>query len=303
MISIISTLYNSESSALSFAEQALKAMNEMLEEEFELLLVSDGDVTISSSLENQLIALDSRIKLIKLSRNFGQHIAIYCGLESSIGDEIVILDSDLEEDPQDISYFLKELRGSNFEIVIGLQNERNKDSFFGMLYWKVISWNRKTPANICTIRAFTRKYANFILECKDESIILVDIDSHIGFKKGYLKVNKSYKGVSSYSFKKKLEFFLSSLILGNPKILIYVSSVIAFLAFILIVAASAITIFRLSAELDPGWASIIVSIFISMSFNLISFGVIFFYLSKILNQVRVRPRYIIDEIKSIKKND
>ena len=303
MISIISTLYNSESTALSFVEQVLKAMNEMLEEEFELLLVSDGDVTISSSLENQLIALDSRIKLIKLSRNFGQHIAIYCGLESSIGDEIVILDSDLEEDPQDISHFLKELRGSNFEIVIGLQNERNKDSFFGMLYWKAISWNRKTPANICTIRAFTRKYANFILECKDESIILVDIDSHIGFKKGYLKVHKTYKGVSSYSFKKKLEFFLSSLILGNPKILIYVSSVIAFLAFILIVAASAITIFRLSAELDPGWASIIVSIFISMSFNLISFGVIFFYLSRILNQVRVRPRYIIDEIKSIKKND
>jgi dolichol-phosphate mannosyltransferase len=103
--------------------------------------------------------------------------------------------------------------------------------------------------------------------------------------------------------KKKLEFFLSSLILGNPKILIYASSVIAFLAFTFIVAASGITIFRLSAELDSGWASIIVSIFVSMSFNLISFGVIFFYLSRILNQVRARPRYVIDEIKSIKQND
>lgn len=303
MISIISTLYNSESTALSFVEQVLKTMNEIHEEEFELLLVSDGDATISSSLENKLISLDSRIKFIKLSRNFGQHIAIYCGLEKSIGDEIIILDSDLEENPQDISNFLKELRKNNFEIVIGLQDERNKDSFFGMLYWKAISWNRKTPANLCTIRAFTRKYANFILECKDESIILVDIDSHIGFRKGYLKVHKTYKGVSSYSMKKKLEFFLSSLILGNPKILIYASSVIAFLAFTFIVAASGITIFRLSAELDSGWASIIVSIFVSMSFNLISFGVIFFYLSRILNQVRVRPRYIIDEIKSIKKND
>ena len=303
MISIISTLYNSESTALSFVEQVLKTMNEIHEEEFELLLVSDGDATISSSLENKLISLDNRIKFIKLSRNFGQHIAIYCGLEKSIGDEIIILDSDLEENPQDISNFLKELRKNNFEIVIGLQDERNKDSFFGMLYWKAISWNRKTPANLCTIRAFTRKYANFILECKDESIILVDIDSHIGFRKGYLKVHKTYKGVSSYSMKKKLEFFLSSLILGNPKILIYASSVIAFLAFTFIVAASGITIFRLSAELDSGWASIIVSIFVSMSFNLISFGVIFFYLSRILNQVRVRPRYIIDEIKSIKKND
>lgn len=303
MISIISTLYNSKSTVLRFAGEVLGVMSEASEENFELILVSDGDLSISNELENELIMLDRRIKLIKLSRNFGQHLAIYCGLENSIGDEIIILDSDLEEDPKDISRFLNELRCNNFEVVIGLQSERNKDTIFGELYWRAISFNRQTPVNICTFRAFTRKYANYILDCKDESIILVDLDNHLGFEKSYLKITKKYKGVSSYSSSKKLEFFLSTVILSNPKALIYATSIISLLTFIFILLALGITIFRLSSELSAGWASIIVSIFVLMSINLISFGVIFFYLSRILNQVRIRPRYVIDEVKTIKEEN
>ena len=153
MISIVSTLYRSSNTIFDFIDAVLAVQ---LDDDFELVLVSDGDPTMTDELEDQIINRDPRIRFVKLSRNFGHHTAIFCGIEQARGERIVVLDSDLEEDPALIPSFLEELQKQRCSIVIGVQESRNKDSLFGSLYWRLRTLENSLPANLCTMRAFTR---------------------------------------------------------------------------------------------------------------------------------------------------
>lgn len=295
MISVVSSLYNSKETAFDFVSRVAKVM-EASTDPFEIVLVWDGDPTLDVEDIIRLTQSHKRVRVVKLSRNFGQHSALLCGIQNSVGDEIVILDSDLEENPEDIPRFIDHLRRSDAQIVIGYQSRRNKDRILGEIFWRLRGTPTNGPMNICTFRAIRRKYAEQLLNCGDVDFMLGDLDQFIGFKKDFLKITKSYKGHSSYTSTKKLKFFFSSIIFGSPNTLV-VLSILTGLGFWLISIFLAIVIlYRLYNDVAPGWTSLVVLNGVSIGLNLICFGCLFFFLAKLIKQTKNRPRFVVDEV-------
>ena len=93
-------------------------------DEFELILVNDGSPDNSLELAAEIVASDSRVRVINLSRNFGHHRAMIAGLADAKGDRIFLIDSDLEEDPSWLGEFWSELDTRQCDVVYGVQSKR-----------------------------------------------------------------------------------------------------------------------------------------------------------------------------------
>ncbi len=147
-ISIVAPFYNEVDTIEEFINQVDSAM-ERFADNWELLLIDDGSSDGGYELINPLLANNSNFKLIKLEKNFGQTAATQAGIDLSEGDIIVTLDSDLQNDPNDIPMMVSHLIENDLNLVVGWRKER-KDPFL----------SRKVPS------FFANKLISFITGVK-----------------------------------------------------------------------------------------------------------------------------------------
>ena len=157
-VSVVIPLYNEGQSVRPLCKAIIKAM-EPLERRFEAILVDDGstDQTFDQALE--LANEDTRFRVIKLKKNFGQTAALSAGIEHARGDIIVTMDGDLQNDPADIGRLVRKVQ-EGYDVVAGYRGNR-KDRFFSRkLPSRIANWFiRKvmgTPVrdNGCALRAY-----------------------------------------------------------------------------------------------------------------------------------------------------
>src|SRR3954464_985692 len=122
-LSIVSTLYRSSATIDEFYRRAIAAA-EGLSKNFELVLVNDGSPDDSRERALALHAVDPRVVLIDLSRNYGHHKAMMTGLTHARGDLVFLIDSDLEEEPELLARFNERLAVGDCDVVYGVQKER-----------------------------------------------------------------------------------------------------------------------------------------------------------------------------------
>ena len=129
-------------------------------EDYEFIFVDDGSPDNSIERITSLRKKDSRIQFVQFSRNFGHHKAIMTALEKASGDLIFLIDSDLEEPPEDFPLFLEKLKNDKLDVVFGRQKKR-KGGFFeklsGFIYYYVVNFfsDTKIPHNFCTCLLYT----------------------------------------------------------------------------------------------------------------------------------------------------
>jgi glycosyltransferase involved in cell wall biosynthesis len=129
-LSIVIPIYNEEESIIEFYQGLTLAMNQN-NWEYEIVFVDDGSTDRSFKILKDLHTKDRRIKIIKLTKNFGQTIGLLAGFEYSRGKIIITIDADLQNDPSDISNFIAKVE-EGFEIVSGWRHKR-KDSLIRRL--------------------------------------------------------------------------------------------------------------------------------------------------------------------------
>ncbi len=142
----------------------LRRSLEPLGQEYEIVFVDDGSIDGSFGVLEALAAADARVRVVRLRRNFGQSAALKAGIDWSVGEVVVTMDGDLQNDPADIPRLLDELR-NGYDAVFG-QREKRQDH---LLIRKVPSWaanwliRRVTGVGIrdmgCTLRAMKRELA------------------------------------------------------------------------------------------------------------------------------------------------
>jgi putative glycosyltransferase len=297
-LSIVATLYRSAPYLREFAARALTAAAEVADR-VELILVDDGSPDESREIALELCREDSRIGLIELSRNFGHHKAIMTGLAAARGQRVFLIDCDLEEAPEWLARFDREMVSLDADVVYGVQTARKGgvvERWTGEAFYRLLRvlTTEPVPANIVTARLMTRDYVRSLVRHRDREVFLAGLWSTTGFRQVGLPVAKGSKDTTTYSLRRKLAILVNAVtsFSNRPLVLIfYLGCVI--LGVSSLAAITLIIRHLFFGEFLTGWPSLIVSIWFLGGLGLFCQGLTAIYLSKVFSETKRRPYTII----------
>lgn len=304
---IVPVYYNADSLEDMYNDLKEKVLRK-LDCEYELIFVNDGSGDESYQMMKKLKAADSNIRNFSLSRNFGSHAAILCGLEHMTGDCAVVKAADMQEPSELILDMLESWRKGN-NVVLAVRKEREegfKQKYFANLYYTLVRKMALSnmPETGFDIYLLDKKVVNVlnVLDEKNSSLACQILWS--GFKTDmvpYVRLARKV-GKSRWTLAKKLRLVMDTLF-SFSTVPIKAVTTVGMLSFCgAIIWAFAEIVFKLLGMIDVnGWTTLFI-------FNLFSFGVIMLtlgilgeYLWRTFDASRNRPPYIVEEKDSIEE--
>lgn len=301
-LSIVSTLYQSRNYVEEFCARASAVARELVGEDFELVLVNDGSP--DDSLDEALACAEKNphIVIIDLSRNFGHHKSMMTGLAHAQGGLVFLIDSDLEEEPEYLGAFYRDIQNSRADVVYGVQLKR-KGSYFERFTggWFYLLFRLLTgvalPENIVTARLMTRRYVDALLRHQEREVFIAGLWYITGFVQVPHAVTKHGTSETTYTFRRKLSILVNSItsFTNAPLIgIFYFGAAISILA----VAYNSFLLLNWALLSHPlsGWTSVMASIWLIGGLVISFIGVVGIYLSKIFSETKQRPYTIVRQI-------
>lgn len=298
---VIPLYYNEKNIPVTYAKLKEEVLPNL--SDYEIILVDDGSKDNSYAEALKLREQDDKVKVIKLSRNFGQHIAIVAGLSNIIGDCVVVISADLQDPPELILQMFTKYQDGN-KIIIAARGEREDKSLFSSIFFwtmnKIALKNMPIGGFDCFL--IDKSIAHIIATIKEKnssmSQILWYTDHPVVI---YYKRQSREIGRSSYTYKKKFKLFFDS-ILAFSYFPIRLISFIGLIDCILSFSYAIYIVFhKFITGASSGWSSIMVAIFFTSGVQMLMLGIIGEYLWRNFDEVRNRPLYVIDETHGIKK--
>lgn len=302
-ISLIIPCYNEENNVKAMLEHCQEVFAQR-QERFEYIFIDDGskDKTYSALEELYHHNPTEAIKVIHFSRNFGKEAAMYAGLEHVSGDFAVIIDADLQQDPEYVLEMLDFLKTNpDYDMVACYQEQRQESKLltsFKKAFYRLINILSETEfvANASDFRMMKREVVEAILQLKESHRFSKGIFSWVGFKTHYqpYQVKARHDGSSSWSFTKLFSYAIQGFVGFSTrplKIATFLGSFISLISFIY-------TIYLVIAKLVwgndvPGFTTIVCLILFTSGLQMILIGILGEYLSHTFLQVKQRPIYII----------
>jgi B-glycosyltransferase, glycosyltransferase family 2 protein len=301
MISIVSPVYRAEK-ILPILVSEINLVMERIGEDYEIILVDDRSPDNSWEVMKVLSSQNSKIKSIRLSRNFGQHSAIFAGLTKTKGDWVVVMDCDMQDQPKEIAkLYKKALEG--YDIVLG-QRENRKDKFLkklsSKLFYKVFNYLSGGHFNneIGNFGIYRKKAIDSILNINDYIKFFPLFINWVGFKSVSIPIEHGEReeGKSSYSISRLLKLAFNAIISFSDKplrLFINFGLGISILSFVLGIYYLYLSITHKITQ--PGFSSLILSIWFLSGIIISCIGIVGVYLGKTFDQAKGRPTFIIDE--------
>jgi polyisoprenyl-phosphate glycosyltransferase len=270
----------------------------------EVILVDDRCPRGSWKVIESLVQEDPSVVGIRLSRNFGQHAAINAGLTKVRGAWVVVMDCDLQDQPEEVPAMFDAARAGSFDVVRARRGERNDPWYRRVLsrvFYATLSFltNTHQSADIANFGIYNRRVIEAINAWQEESKYFPATIEWVGFSQSTVLVSHGarYSGDSSYSFRSLFRLGLNVVVgfSDRPlKLMMYTGFVIAAAAFILsmvVLVMGLIGVF--SAQ---GWASIMLSIWFLAGSILFALGLTGLYVGRILIEAKGRPTFIVDTL-------
>jgi dolichol-phosphate mannosyltransferase len=300
-ISVVVPLYRCSASVPLLAERLINTLNSEIPD-FEIILINDTSPENDWEMVQQQSASDKRIKGINLSRNFGQHYAIHAGLEYASGEWVVVMDGDLQDQPEEIPAFLRKA-GEGFDIVLGRRAER-QDKFlkktFSRLFYKALAYLTETEQNaeVANFGLYHRKVINAILSMKDKTRYFPAMVKWVGFKRTEIIVKHAAReeGTSGYNFKALLNLALNTILSFSDKPLRLTVKLGVFISLFSFIFALITFIRALTGHIEvSGYSSLIISIWFLAGIIITLMGMLGLYIGRTFEQVKDRPVFIVEE--------
>ena len=278
----------------------LKQTLETIHPHFEVIMVNDSSPDRSWETIQKLASEDSRIKGIAFSRNFGQHSAITAGLDYSSGDWVVVMDCDLQDQPEEIrSLYNKAMEG--YDIVFARRALR-KDSWLKRLqskaFYKLYDYFTENhyDHSVANFSICSRKVVNQFCRLREKSRSYPLFLKWLGFKWTAIDVKHAARaeGKSSYTLSKLINFAIDSIVSQSNKPLrlsIKFGFLVAFISFIY----GCFLIYKYLFLYQPiaGWTSVMVSLYFIGGLIFANLGIIGLYIGKVFDEAKHRPLYIV----------
>lgn len=301
LLSIVSPVYQAENIIQLLVERIENSLRKITAD-YDIILVEDGSSDNSWSVVEQIAKTNTNVKGIKLSRNFGQHPAIIAGLSQAKGEWVVVMDCDLQDQPEEIEkLYNKAIEG--FDIVLAKRKNR-QDKFFkkmtSLFFSNIYGYFTDTVYDneVANFGIYNKKVIQSILEIPDAIKFFPLFVKFVGYNSTSIVVEHAERieGSSSYSFSKLLSLAFNTIIsFSNKPLKLFVKfgltiSIISFLVGIYNVYLG------LTNQIEVlGYSSIIVSIWFLSGVLITTIGVTGIYVGKIFDQTKNRPTYIIDK--------
>jgi polyisoprenyl-phosphate glycosyltransferase len=301
-VSIVAPVYR-DGANLNELYARTRAALEPRYSDFELILIDDGSPDTSWSVISALAAADTRVKGIRLSRNFGQHPAIAAGFDRAQGSAIILMDADLEDRPEDLPGLIDRL-GPGVDIVYTVkQGERGGplQRLTSMLFHQTFAQITRTnvPMEIGTLRVFNRKVLAAIQAHKEYNVLFGPLMISLGFQSQFVPVHRETRTgrVSTYTFWRRLGLAAKSLAsyTNIPHRIFLTTGFIATLISIAYGFAIVLDYVFFGHRLPPGLTLIALLIIVFMGLMLMALGIIGSYVFSVYQEVLARPRYLVAE--------
>ena len=300
-LTIVSPVYNAELMLRELVTRIIKSKPNDFDN-LEILLVDDFSPDNSWQKIEELALEFPEIIGIKLSRNFGQHYAITAGLDNATGAWIVVMDCDLQDQPEEISK-LYEKSKEGYDIVLASRFNR-QDSFYrrtvSKYFYKVLAYLTGTDqdATIVNFGIYNAKVIQSVSGMRESIRFFPTMIKWVGFKSAKVNVEHSDRteGKSNYNLKKMMNLALDIILAFSDKPLRLTIKLGLLVAFISILLAILTLIKWLNGDITViGYASLITSIWFLSGCILITLGIVGLYVGKTFEGVKGRPLYIIEK--------
>ncbi len=298
-ISIVVPIYNEEATIERLIERLTTAMT-AFGRSYEIIAVDDGSRDKSALILKDHAARDPRIRLIRLSRNFGQSPALYAGFSKVRGKYGVMIDADLQNFPEDIPLLIHKLE-EGYDMVNGWRAER-QDSLPRMAFSRMLNWYiqriTKVPLHDygCSLKAFRRGMIDQMGDLTHRCRYLPVDMAYLGGRITEVRVQHAERkdGVSKYDAFKLIRtaFDLITSITAEP--LQYIGLVGWFFALLGFGMSLRVAWVRLNQG-DTGIESVIAIFFFIAGVQLVATGVMCEYISRLYVEVQRKPYFVISE--------
>lgn len=307
-LSIIIPVYYNEENLKPLYQDIREKIIEKINYEYEIVMVNDGSKDKSWEVMQELQSMDGNIHIISLSRNFGSHAAILCGLSNCTGDCAVVKAADLQEPTELILQMVDSWEKGN-NVVLAVRSQRNEPKrqiFFSNLYYDIVRKCalQNMPKGGFDVYLLDRKVITVLENLDEKNSALTGQILWSGFKTDivyYTRLEREI-GTSKWTLKKKIRLVMDTLFSFSSLPITLVLGVGTISIFTAVVWTLIVLIAKIAGYINvSGWTTLFI-------FNLFSFGIIMMtlgilgeYLWRTFDASRNRPPYIIEE--DISKED
>ena len=299
--SLVVPIFNEEA-VLPVLLRRLDGLLPRLDGPAEVIFVDDGSTDTSPIVLEARARADNRFRLLRLSRNFGQQVAMTSGMARARGQAIVIMDADLQDPPEIMLDMIAKWR-EGFEIVYAQRLSRDGESPFKLvtanLFYRVMGKlsDVDLPQNVGDFRLVDRKALDSFLAMPERDRFVRGMFSWIGFRQTVVQFHRPARaaGETKYSLAKMIRLAASGLVSFSDAPLraalwagVAVCGIAAAYALFVVAAWAA------GAHLERGWSSIIVVMTFLGGANMLMTGVLGVYIGRIHSEVKRRPLYFVD---------
>ena len=304
---IIPVYYNADTLMLLYEDMKAKILPDL--GDYEIVMVDDGSGDDSWKVMNEIRELDDNVKLVRLSRNFGEHAAILAGLTNCTGDCAVTKQADLQEDSELIVRLYDKWKEGN-KVVLAVREERDEPAvkkFFANLYYTIVrkTIDDKMPKGGFDCYLLDRQAIEVLLKLDEKNSSLSLQVLWIGFKSDNVYFHRKDRevGESRWTFSKKFKLVVDSMMSFSYfpiKFMSGVGVVMALLAFVWVIEV--IGEYFIIGTPVRGWSTLMCLVLFSTGMILLMLGVLGEYLWRTLDATRNRPVFIVDSVVEAKKD-
>lgn len=309
LLSIIVPTYNEEFGIQEFYRRTHAVLMSLRPRfHYEMIFVNDFSTDNTGRELEKLARQDPKVKILSFSRNFGNQMAITAGIDYCKGDCVVIIDDDLQDPPEIILNMLSKWY-KGYKVVYGVRPQRQGVNplfkLIAKVYYRIIRLLSETriPTDTGDFRLIDKAVVTQLKKLREENRYYRGLVAWIGFRQAavYYERDRRYAGVSTFSWSKYFKFAVSGLTSFTSRPL-YIACIVglAFTALSFVLAL----FFALERIIDPnfsvpGWTSLVVTALFLGGLQLLCTGISSVYVSKIYNEVKGRPLYIIEDSQNI----
>lgn len=306
MLSVILPAYNEEKMIRKAAETVGRILIDA-QIEYEIVFVNDGSKDRTWEEIECVAGEDPHVVGVLFSRNFGKESAMMAGLASASGECCVVMDCDLQHPPQTLVEMYR-LWEQGYEIVEGVKRTRGKESAMHRasagLFYRIISKAVKIDMSRASdFKLLDRKAVDAILAMPERNVFFRALSSWIGYKTISVEfdVQERTEGESKWSTWSLIQYAIKNIVAFStvPMQIVTVAGVIVFLMGLVLGIQSLVKYFNGHAV--EGFTTVILLILIIGSFIMMSLGIIGYYIAKIYEEVKGRPRYLISRTVGAKR--
>ncbi len=300
LVSIVIPAYNESPNLLPLYERLNEITSAMPTYTFEFLFVDDGSNDNTPFQLASLHLLDSRVRALRLSRNFGSHAACLAGVGEARGDYVMIMAADLQDPPELIPKMLAEMEGKA-DVVLAVRSRRQDPWLtikFANIYhrlmrrYAVSSWP-ETGADVVMMR---RSVCQAVLRWRQKNTSLFAQVMWTGFRQVSIPYDRQQRraGESKWTVRKKIKLFVDSFVAFSFSPIRFISysgmavSALGF-AYAVFIALNKLLI----GQPIPGWSSLMIVLLLVSGFQLLMLGLIGEYLWRIADDVRGSPPFVV----------